>query len=205
MADGPSSKQRLTDAATDLFRRRGFNATSVDDICTHAGLSKGAFFHHFESKEAVALACLRAWDEMAAGMIASAAGKGADPVEGVLATMDYLIGRFSRAETIRSCLAGTAAQEVWQTHPAIRDGANACLTHSRERFEQLIGDAARHAGVTCDSLALATLWTTTLQGALLIFKASGDSDIFRLSLGQVRTHVESILRPRGEGDRTAHI
>ena len=49
------------DAAIRLFSTRGFNAASVDDICTEAGISKDAFYHHFESKRALFLALLDGW------------------------------------------------------------------------------------------------------------------------------------------------
>jgi AcrR family transcriptional regulator len=44
-----------------LFSNRGYNKASVDDICTEAGVSKGAFYHHFESKQALFLALLDNW------------------------------------------------------------------------------------------------------------------------------------------------
>jgi AcrR family transcriptional regulator len=44
-----------------LFSNRGYNKASVDDICAKAGISKGAFYHHFESKQALFLALLDSW------------------------------------------------------------------------------------------------------------------------------------------------
>jgi AcrR family transcriptional regulator len=55
------TRAKIMDAATKLFSTRGFNAASVDDICTEAGISKGAFYHHFESKQALFLALLDGW------------------------------------------------------------------------------------------------------------------------------------------------
>src|SRR6516162_5022333 len=45
------TKQKLLDAALELMLAKGYTATSVDDVCTAAGLTKGSFFHYFESKE----------------------------------------------------------------------------------------------------------------------------------------------------------
>lgn len=55
------TKSKITEAAIKLFSTRGFNAASVDDICKDAGISKGAFYHHFESKQALFLALLDVW------------------------------------------------------------------------------------------------------------------------------------------------
>ena len=49
------------ESAIKLFSSRGYNASSVDDICKDAGISKGAFYHHFESKQMLFLALLDGW------------------------------------------------------------------------------------------------------------------------------------------------
>jgi len=51
----------ILDAAVRQFAIAGYNAASVDDICSSAGVSKGAFYHHFPSKQAVFLALLEGW------------------------------------------------------------------------------------------------------------------------------------------------
>lgn len=55
------TRAKIIESAIKLFSNRGFNATSVDDICEEAGISKGAFYHHFESKQALFLALLDSW------------------------------------------------------------------------------------------------------------------------------------------------
>ena len=55
------TRAKIIESAIKLFSTRGFNAASVDDICKDAGISKGAFYHHFESKQALFLALLDGW------------------------------------------------------------------------------------------------------------------------------------------------
>lgn len=55
------TRRHLIDAAGRLFGERGYDATGVADICDAAGVSKGAFYHHFESKQALFLALLDGW------------------------------------------------------------------------------------------------------------------------------------------------
>ncbi len=52
---------RILESAIKLFSTRGYNKASVDDICAEAGISKGAFYHHFKSKQALFLALLDGW------------------------------------------------------------------------------------------------------------------------------------------------
>ena len=56
-----NTRAHLLEASLREFASRGFDATSVDDICSAAGVSKGAFYHHFESKQALFLCLLDRW------------------------------------------------------------------------------------------------------------------------------------------------
>ena len=58
---GEETRTRILGASLKLFANYGFNAASVDNICTDAGISKGAFYHHFPSKQAVFLDLLEGW------------------------------------------------------------------------------------------------------------------------------------------------
>lgn len=55
------TRTSILEAALRRFALAGYNAASVDDICAEAGVSKGAFYHHFPSKQAVFLALLEGW------------------------------------------------------------------------------------------------------------------------------------------------
>jgi AcrR family transcriptional regulator len=55
------TRERIMQAALELFSRNGFDATGVAEICTRAGVSKGAFYHHFPSKHSVFQALLEGW------------------------------------------------------------------------------------------------------------------------------------------------
>jgi AcrR family transcriptional regulator len=55
------TRSKIIESAIKLFSNSGYNTASVDDICKDAGISKGAFYHHFESKQALFLALLDGW------------------------------------------------------------------------------------------------------------------------------------------------
>src|SRR5512141_2599991 len=69
------TKTKILDSAIKLFSTRGFSAASVDDICEEAGISKGAFYHHFESKQALFLALLDSWLQAIDGAIEASKDK----------------------------------------------------------------------------------------------------------------------------------
>jgi AcrR family transcriptional regulator len=56
-----NTREQILAAAINLFCRAGYDATSVAEICSQAGISKGAFYHHFPSKKALFLAIMDQW------------------------------------------------------------------------------------------------------------------------------------------------
>ena len=68
------ARTRLLDAARDVIRRKGFDATTVDDLCEAAGVTKGAYFHHFKSKEALGVAAAETWSEQTGALFEAAPG-----------------------------------------------------------------------------------------------------------------------------------
>jgi len=84
------SKTKFLDAATHVIRVKGYAATRIEDICDEAGLTKGSFFHHFASKEELALAAAQYWKERTGGLFAATPFKKLrDPLDRVLAYVDF--------------------------------------------------------------------------------------------------------------------
>src|SRR5215207_8196410 len=66
------TRAALLDATLDLVRRQGWAATSIDELCRTVGVTKGAFFHHFASKEELGVAAAERWTEVTAPLFAQA-------------------------------------------------------------------------------------------------------------------------------------
>ena len=121
--EAENAREKVIRAGTELIRRNGYVATTVDEICAEAGVTKGAFFHYFASKEALAEACLDTWTQNFMAMIDSAPFHSInDPMERLVGCMDFFIGALGNPQFVKSCLAGTVVQEVSESHPALRAG-----------------------------------------------------------------------------------
>ena len=122
------SKNRFLNAALHVIRVKGYSATRIEDICEAAGLTKGSFFYHFESKEALALDAADYWTEGSEALFASAPYRDqADPLDRLLAYVDFRKALLTGDLADFTCLAGTMVQEVYVTHPALREACNRIL------------------------------------------------------------------------------
>ena len=198
-----ATREKLLDAALVLIRAKGYAGTSVDDLCAAAGVTKGAFFHHFASKEELAVAAADNWSETTGAFFAAAPYHAhADPLERVLGYIDFRKSILNGALPEFTCLVGTLVQEAYQSHPAIRVAAERSISGHAAKVEEDISEAMRRYGVkgrwSAESLALHT--QAVLQGAFVLAKAKGGPEVAAESVDHLRRYVELLFRG-GETER----
>ena len=193
-----TARARLLDAAVQVIRAQGYSATTVDDLCVAAGVTKGAFFHHFESKDALAVAAAEHW-RLTTGALFEVAPyhQPERAVDRVLAYVDFRAALIVGTAAEYSCLVGTMTQEVFETSPAIRDACAASIFgHAATLVADLaeaLADAGSPPGVTAESLARHT--QSVIQGGFILSKAADDPGIVLESLDHLRRYLELLLRP----------
>jgi TetR/AcrR family transcriptional repressor of nem operon len=191
------SKEKLLDAALHVIRAKGYTATRIEDICEAAGLTKGSFFHHFKSKEELAVAAADHWSAVTGALFTSAPYHcHADPLERVLGYIDF------RKELLRgsipefTCLVGTMVQEAYDTDPAIRAACDRCISDHAAAIEPDIAEAMSAYGIkadwTAESLALHT--QAVIQGAFILAKAKNGPGIAADSIDHLRRYIENLFR-----------
>lgn len=190
-----SSRARLLAATIDLVRSNGYNSTRVEDVCAAAGVTKGSFFHHFASKEELAVATAAAWDERASQVFAAARyNSRPDPLERLLGYVDY------RKELLRgevwefSCYAGTTIQETHETHPEIRAACAATIASHLAMLERMIDSAlAVYPVAKLRAMTLATHIQAVIQGAFIMAKARQDRRAALDSLDHLHRYLELLF------------
>jgi TetR/AcrR family transcriptional repressor of nem operon len=196
------SKTRLLNAALHVIRAKGYSATRIEDICEAAGLTKGSFFHHFDSKEALALAAADYWIEGTGALFASAPYHApTDPVDRLLAYVDFRKSLLRGELPDFTCLVGTMVQEVYDTHPALREACNRSISDHAATLVPDIEEAMRqrgiHAGWTAESVALYT--QATIQGAFILAKAKHGPEVAAACIDHLRRYLELLFhQPKKE-------
>lgn len=190
------SKKRLLNAAVQVVRAKGYAATRVEDVCEAAGLTKGSFFHHFHSKEDLALAAAEHWDTTTADFFDQAPYRSAaDPLDRLLAYVEFRKAILQGELPEFTCFMGTMVQEVYRTHPSIRDACERGISGHAATLEPDIAEAMRQHGIagewTAESLALYT--QAVIQGAFILAKAKGSRDVALQCLDHLRRYLEMLF------------
>jgi len=186
------ARARLIMAARSLVRHKGFAATSVDDLCAAAGVTKGAFFHHFPSKEALGVALIDDWTETTGAMFAAHPYNSLpDPLDRVFGYLDLRREILGQPIPEFSCVAGTSVQEAYETSPAMRQAAARSIASGFEHVRPHLAAAlAAHPvpGVSAESLA--QQFQVAVQGGIILAKALADPAPAR----EAFDHLERYLR-----------
>lgn len=192
----PPAKERLLEAAVGIIRAKGYEATSVDELCAAAGVTKGAFFHHFRSKEDLGVAAADRFGAMAGFMFRDLPYlEQADPLQRLLGYIDLRTEMISGPLPEFTCLLGTMVQETYETHDRLRAACEANIEAHARQVQELVEAACiqyqPHAEWTPESLAFHT--QAVIQGAFILAKARGGSAIAVESLKHLRRYVELLF------------
>lgn len=191
-----NARTRLLEAARDIIRRKGFTATSVDDLCSAAEVTKGAFFHHFKSKETLGVEAANFWSETTSALFADAPyHEPEDPLDRVLAYIDFRKALVGGETWEYTCLVGTMTQELHDLAPDIRDAcADSIFSHAATLEADIAAAMQAHdikAEWTAESLARHT--QAALQGGFILAKAADDPELARETVDHLRRYIEMLF------------
>ena len=192
----PSARDKLLQAAVQVVRQKGYAATSVDDLCKAAGVTKGAFFHHFASKEELGVAAAQYWNDFTTEFFKSAPYQQlSDPLDRVFGYIDFRRQILQGNLEDFTCLLGTMVQEAYETSPRIRQACDEVISVHAGRVGEDIAAAkklyAPRADFDPQELALFT--QVVLQGAFVLAKAKHGPELAVASVQHLRRYFEFLF------------
>jgi TetR/AcrR family transcriptional regulator, transcriptional repressor for nem operon len=163
-------RERLLDAGVQTFSKSGFNGCSVQDITDAAGVPKGSFYNHFESKEALGAAALeRYWTDELRDKLDILVEPGLSPRERLRTYFERVTAEIARIDFTCGCLIGNMAAELSDHSPVIA----AELLSIFACWSRRVGDCIHEAQVAgeiksdADPELLAAFVLNAWEGAVL--------------------------------------
>jgi TetR/AcrR family transcriptional repressor of nem operon len=174
------TREKILREATRLFTLKGYHDTKLDEILRAAGLTTGAYFHHFRSKEEVAFAAMDWYLEQRRHELTQIEqglrrGPSTDPLEPVFRWLDAIQERFRRRSEAKAagCIFGNLSTALCDIHEGFRQRLAESFDQMALDFKVRLDAAARQAcpGRRLDTLAIARYIIAVLEGSIVLARA----------------------------------
>lgn len=187
-----STRQKLLNVSRQLMMRKGYNATTVDDVCKAAEVTKGAFFHYFKSKEALGVSVLEQYWEQRQQQFAKGDWIEAEsPLVQIKQFLTTVADVFVNDPDGCSCLAGSVTQELATTSPVFRSQVSQLFDAWTEQIKPLLlaAQAQASAASDIDIDELADHIVAVVEGALILALARGDRSVIRKQVNMLNRTI----------------
>lgn len=189
---------------SDLALSKGFPATTVDEVCKRAGVTKGSFYHHFGGKDDLGTTALQAYfDELKATFGAGAWIDEPDPVRRLRAFIAHAADVSTGPVMIKGCLLGSFALDLAESSPDVRERLSAMFVELRNMVADLIEPAARASGARLDAHALGDQFIAVLEGSIVLAKAHADPSATERGIWWFGQCLDLLLASGEDGRRSA--
>lgn len=169
MDDGTLTRERLIREATRLVEHRGFASTSLSDLLCAADVKKGAFYHHFASKDDLCLEVLELEKARFLDWLAALLNTGT-PREGLDRFFRAALALHKKRGFVGGCLFGNTALETSDTSPRYAELVKGVFSEWTAKLETVIREGQKASEIRGDVEAdvLAQAIVATIEGAIML-------------------------------------
>jgi TetR/AcrR family transcriptional repressor of nem operon len=165
----PSSHRgALVDAMRRVALAKGFPATTVEEVCEMAGVTKGSFYHHFHGKD--------------------------DPVLRLQAFVAHAGEVSTGPVMVYGCLIGSFALDLAESSPELRPRLSQMFVALRDVVAGLVAAAAAERGRELDAGRLGDQFLAVVEGSIVLAKAHADPSLPGRGLALFGEHLDLLLR-----------
>jgi TetR/AcrR family transcriptional regulator, transcriptional repressor for nem operon len=189
----PNVREQIVVAGLETLHRRGFNGCGVQDITDAAGVPKGSFYNHFESKEALGVAVLDRYWQLCGDQLRMLSDEKLPPIDRLRGYFESLAGDIAGMGYARGCLIGNFSIELADQSRLVRDRLTVIFAAWTRALETCIREAQRTGAVgsTLDARTLAAFLLSAWEGAVMRVKVDKDGAAFRQFMAVVFTDILS--------------
>jgi TetR/AcrR family transcriptional repressor of nem operon len=200
--DGKPTRAKILAESKTLVFENGFSGTSIDQILARTGITKGAFFYHFKTKNALAQALIEEFARDDIGHMQEALQKigelHSDPLDRLLQFIQEFVDLMSDIEDPPSCLYASYTYEPSQFEPEILEFISETLLTWRKTFEQLLENVLKeyNTKVEVDIAALSNLFTVIFEGSYVVSKALNDPALISGQLKELKNYFHLLFEKK---------
>lgn len=182
-------------ATQELMTRRGYSATTVDEIIKYAGVSKGGFYHAFKSKEELTIVALEDYEEKGWAIVANGVYVDIeDPVERALAFIQFLEEK-SAELWAHGCLLGSISIEVANSHPSVINRIDELFDDFENGLEVILTPALEARNVTeVSGKDLSIHLLAVIEGSIITAKSHRNPRFLQEGIARFRHYLSLLLK-----------
>jgi len=191
-----ATKQKLFDISRQLMMSKGYNATTIEEICTSAEVTKGAFFYYFKTKEDLGVNLLQEYWRVRQNQFADVDWMAAeDPLEQIQQFLQVVADVFMNDPDGYSCLAGSFTQELANANPLFRELVSSLFVEWAQQITPIL-QAAKEKYAPSDEInvqQLADYIVSVIQGCLILAQARQDGGVIRQQMQMLSKHLLAVF------------
>ena len=190
------TRQRIVEAAMELFWLKGYGSTSIADILSRSQVNSGSLYYFFPGKQDVLVAVLEAYRDGIRPMLLEPAWNGVDdPIERVFALLALYRRHIVETDCTYGCPIGSLALELHEPDPAVRERLARNFSNWVDAIEECLDAAGERVPRGTDKRALAEFVLTTMEGGVMLARSYRDIGYFDRAIAQLREHFNRLLQP----------
>lgn len=190
--DAPTStRDRVVQAAMELFWRKGYGSTSIADILETAQVNSGSLYYFFKGKQELLVAVLEAYrDGIGPMLLEPSWGEVDDPIERVFALLATYRRLLVETDCFYGCPIGSIALELHEPDPQVRELLAANFTGWTDAVKGCLDEAG--LAERTDTLALAELVLNVMEGGVMQTRTHRDIAHFDRSVAQLHNYIDCL-------------
>ncbi|MCL6699766.1 TetR/AcrR family transcriptional regulator [Sphingomonas sp. NSE70-1] len=193
MDSPPTTRDRIVQAAMELFWRKGYGSTSISDILETAKVNSGSLYYFFKGKQELLVAVLEAYRDGIGPALLNPAWNGVDdPIEKIFALLAGYRRALVDTDCFYGCPIGSLALELHEPDPEVRELMAANFTAWTDAVRECLEQADLRPET--DVRALAELTLTVMEGAVMQTRTFRDVAYFDRAVAQLRQHIDQLRK-----------
>ncbi|HET9337203.1 MAG TPA: TetR/AcrR family transcriptional regulator [Sphingomicrobium sp.] len=188
-----STRDRIVQAAMELFWRKGYGSTSIADILETAQVNSGSLYYFFKGKQELLVAVLEAYrDGIGPMLLEPSWGEVEDPVDKVFALLGTYRRLLVETDCFYGCPIGSVALELHEPDPEVRE----LIAANFANWTQAVKTRLDEAGLAekTDTLALAEMVLNVMEGGVMQTRTHRDIGYFDRALEQLRNYLDCLKK-----------